>query len=61
VFGGPDPLPPDDTSPLREVLAHTLHLAEKDLDQALALAEAQGAPTPVTAETRRSFHRAVRL
>ncbi len=61
VFGGPEPLPADDTSPLRGVLAHTLQLAEKDLDQALALAEAQGAPTPVTAETRRSFHRAVRL
>lgn len=61
VFGGPEPLPADDTSPLRAVLAHTLQLAEKDLDQALALAETQGASTPVTAETRRSFHRAVRL
>ncbi len=61
VFGGPDPLPPDEASPLRGVLTHTLQLAEKDLDQALALAAAQGASTPLTAETRSSFHRAVRL
>jgi 3-hydroxyisobutyrate dehydrogenase-like beta-hydroxyacid dehydrogenase len=61
AFGGPDPLPSDEAGPLRDLLVRTLRLGEKDLDQALALGARLGAPTPVTAEVRRTFHRVTRL
>lgn len=65
ALGGPGPLAgvgegvePD---PLRPILEHLLQLAEKDLDQARALAEHLAAETPVLDATRRSFRTVTRL
>jgi len=40
---------------------HLCALGEKDLDQALALAQALDAEVPVTETTRQTFHRVARL
>jgi len=60
-LGGPDPLPDDAPAEVRTSLEHLNRLAEKDLDQALALADRIGAPVPVIGEVRRSFHHVARL
>jgi hypothetical protein len=46
---------------MRELLAHLCALAEKDLDQALALAGELAQNVPVTQATRLSFHHVARL
>jgi 3-hydroxyisobutyrate dehydrogenase len=61
LFGGPAPLSDDDSDSLREILSHLCALGEKDLDQALALAQTLDAEVPVTETTRRTFHRVARL
>lgn len=61
LFGGPAPLSDADSDSLREILSHLCALGEKDLDQALALAEALGVVVPVTETTRRTFHSVARL
>jgi 3-hydroxyisobutyrate dehydrogenase-like beta-hydroxyacid dehydrogenase len=61
LFGGPSPLTEGDSQSLREVLIHLCALGDKDLDQALALAETLQADVPVTEMTRRAFHRVARL
>jgi 3-hydroxyisobutyrate dehydrogenase-like beta-hydroxyacid dehydrogenase len=61
LFGGPSPLSDSDSQSLREVLMHLCALGEKDLDQALALAQALDAEVPVTETTRQTFHRVARL
>ncbi len=61
LFGGPAPLSDDDSDSLREILSHLCALGEKDLDQALALAQLLDAEVPVTETTRRTFHRVARL
>jgi len=61
LFGGPAPLSDDDSESLREILGHLCALGEKDLDQALALAQTLDAEVPVTETTRRTFHRVARL
>jgi len=61
LLGGPEPLPAGETGPFRDILEHTKRLAEKDLDQALALAAQLDAKVPVIETARRHFHRVVRL
>jgi 3-hydroxyisobutyrate dehydrogenase len=60
-FGGPQPLAPDAPEQQRALLAHILRLGQKDLDDALALADALGVSTPVAEETRRRFEAVMRL
>jgi 3-hydroxyisobutyrate dehydrogenase-like beta-hydroxyacid dehydrogenase len=59
AFGGPEPLPPDDER--RAFLVQTLRLAEKDLDDALALARADGVHLTVSTATRQTFADVMRL
>ncbi len=61
ALGGPEPLPPDADPAVRAALEHTNRLAGKDLDQALGLAARIGAPVPMLAEVRRTFHHSVRV
>lgn len=61
MLGGPSPLSDDDPQSLRELLLHLQSLGEKDLDQALNLAEELGEDLPVTTATRQSFHSVTRL
>jgi 3-hydroxyisobutyrate dehydrogenase-like beta-hydroxyacid dehydrogenase len=65
ALGGPDPLPTvepgAEPDALRPILEHLLHLAEKDLDQALDLAAHLAVSTPVFDATRRSFRGVTRL
>lgn len=64
-LGGPAPLPVTaseaESDPLRPILEHLLQLAEKDLDQALDLADRLGAETPVFGAVRESFRTVTRL
>ena len=61
MLGGPSPLTDNDPQSLRELLLHLQSLGEKDLDQALNLAEELGEDLPVTTATRQSFHSVTRL
>jgi|688.fasta_scaffold13811_5 3-hydroxyisobutyrate dehydrogenase len=61
LLGGPSPLSDSDPDSMRELLAHLCALAEKDLDQALALAGELAEDVPVTQATRLSFHHVARL
>lgn len=61
LFGGPSPLPEDAHSSIRDLLTHLRDLGEKDLDQALGLAEELNQDVPVTRATRKSFHSVARL
>ena len=61
MLGGPGPLPNDAPNESRELLLHLRALGEKDLDQALALAQEMGESVPVLAATRQSFHSVTRL
>jgi 3-hydroxyisobutyrate dehydrogenase-like beta-hydroxyacid dehydrogenase len=61
LLGGPAPLSEDAPKQLREVLEHLNSLGEKDLDQAIGLAEELNADLPVTKATRSTFHRVARL
>jgi 3-hydroxyisobutyrate dehydrogenase-like beta-hydroxyacid dehydrogenase len=61
MFGGPEPLPADAPFEARDAMERTCKLGEKDLDQALALAGRIDATLPISAATRESFHRIVRL
>ncbi len=61
TIGGPEPLPLDADPAVRAGLEHTCRLADKDLDQALALAARVGAPVPMLIEVRRTFHNSVRV
>jgi 3-hydroxyisobutyrate dehydrogenase-like beta-hydroxyacid dehydrogenase len=61
ALGGPEPLPLDAPAAIRDALVHTNRLAEKDLDQAIALAARVGASVPAIEATRASFHRVARL
>ena len=60
-MGGPEGLPADAPSEQRTALEHTRRLADKDLDQALALARHLDIDVPAIEATRGAFHRAVRL
>jgi 3-hydroxyisobutyrate dehydrogenase-like beta-hydroxyacid dehydrogenase len=60
-LGGPTPLPEDAPADTRHLLEHLLALGEKDLDQALALADRLDVEVPVTAATRDSFATVTRL
>lgn len=61
LLGGPAPLSDDAPVQLRELLEHLKSLGEKDLDQAIRLAEELNADLPVTRATRSTFHRVARL
>lgn len=61
LLGGPSPLSDTDTGSMRELLTHLCALAEKDLDQALALADELAEDIPVTQATRLSFRHVARL
>ena len=61
MLGGPSPLTDNDPQSLRDLLLHLQSLGEKDLDQALALADELGEDLPVTTATRQSFHSVTRL
>jgi 3-hydroxyisobutyrate dehydrogenase len=61
AFGGPDALPDDADTEQRAFLTQTLRVSEKDLDDALALAAANGDDLPVAAATRRTFASVLRL
>ena len=61
LLGGPSPLSASDPDSMRELLAHLCALAEKDLDQALALADELAEDVPLTQATRLSFHHVARL
>ncbi len=61
LIGGPTPLPEDAHSSMRDLLTHLRDLGEKDLDQALGLAEELNQDVPVTRATRKSFHSVARL
>jgi len=61
ALGGPAPLSADGDPGLRGVLEHLHRLAEKDLDQALDLADRTQTPVPVIEATRRSFTHVTRL
>jgi 3-hydroxyisobutyrate dehydrogenase-like beta-hydroxyacid dehydrogenase len=61
MLGGPDPLTPGEPEELRASLEHTNRLAEKDIDQARALAARLNVAVPALEATRASFRRVVRL
>ncbi len=61
MLGGPAPLPEDAPSVFRAMLDHVRDLGEKDLDQALDLAEHAGVELPVAQRTREIFSRVMRL
>ena len=61
LLGGPSPLAPSDPDSMRALLTHLCALAEKDLDQTIALAEEVNERLPVTQATRESFHHVARL
>lgn len=58
-LGGPEPFP-DDTPGL-EMFHHTVKLAQKDLENAIALAESVGGSVPLLELTQLQFAKAVRL
>lgn len=60
-FGGPEPLPIDAPTAVRENMGHTAKLGDKDLEQALALAAQIDAQVPLFEATRRTFARVMRL
>lgn len=61
MLGGPQPLGDDEPTTMRDLLEHLCALGEKDLDQALELADELQQSLPVTSATRRSFHSVTRL
>ena len=61
MFGDPVAYPADGDAGMRRILEHTNQLADKDLDQALALAEHCNIAVPVIEATRRNFSAVVRL
>jgi 3-hydroxyisobutyrate dehydrogenase-like beta-hydroxyacid dehydrogenase len=61
MFGDPVAYPADGDAGMRRILEHTNHLADKDLDQAIALAEHCNIAVPVIEATRRNFSSVVRL
>jgi 3-hydroxyisobutyrate dehydrogenase len=61
TFGAPGPLNADEAPQVRTSLEHTNRLAQKDIAQALALADRLEVATPVLAATGRDFRRVVRL
>ncbi len=61
ALGGPTPLDGDAPIELRRHLEHTRELGRKDLDHALALAQAAGLPAEFFTATRQAFARSVRL
>jgi 3-hydroxyisobutyrate dehydrogenase-like beta-hydroxyacid dehydrogenase len=60
AIGGPEPLAPDDTA-MRPAMEHVARLAEKDLANALELAAELDVELPLTAATRATFPRSVRV
>ena len=60
-LGGPDLLPDDAPAATRLAMEHLERLADKDLAQALVLAQRVGVATPVFVETHRTFRRVARL
>ncbi len=61
ALGGPTPLGDDAPAELRRHLEHTRELGRKDLDHALALAQAAGLPVEFFTATRQAYPRSVRL
>jgi 3-hydroxyisobutyrate dehydrogenase-like beta-hydroxyacid dehydrogenase len=61
ALGPPGVMPADTPAGWRSIMEHTLRLADKDLEQALALARRCGADVPVFEQSHRTFHRVVRL
>ncbi len=61
LLGGPSPLGPDDADSLRTMLEHLRLLGEKDLHQAMTLANDLGVDIPVTSQVGGSFHEVARL
>jgi 3-hydroxyisobutyrate dehydrogenase-like beta-hydroxyacid dehydrogenase len=61
ALGGPTPLDSDAPAELRRHLEHTRELGLKDLDHALALAQAAGLPVEFFTATRQAYPRSVRL
>ena len=60
-LGGPGGLDRDAPLELRAILEHTNRMADKDLGQAIDLAERTGASVPVIEAVRACFNRVVRL
>ncbi len=61
ALGGPEALPEDAPENFRSMLAHVRSLGEKDLDQALDLAQHTGVDLPVTKRSREAFSRVMRF
>jgi 3-hydroxyisobutyrate dehydrogenase-like beta-hydroxyacid dehydrogenase len=61
MLGGPAPLPEDSPASFRTLLEHVRDLGEKDLDQALDLADHVDVDLPVARRTRETFARVMRL
>ena len=61
ALGGPAPLPDDSPGGFRALLEHVRDLGEKDLDQALDLAEDTGVDLPLTRQSRASFAEVMRF
>lgn len=58
-LGGPEPFPAD--APGLEMFHHTVNLAQKDLENAIALAQSVGGSVPLLELTQLQFAKAVRL